>query len=333
MKKIEEIIQERRVYERTDKGMRDASSYQKRALTEESDKGYFTASPLNDDRLEYPFSVSIHPLPKPYGPMKLFHNHDFFELVYVYRGNCHNCYADYEICMKEKDLLLLNPDAVHCVYTLDPEDVVFNFLIPKESFKEVYLSLMSSHIISNFVMNYLYQMHQTNDYLIIEGQEDSPLYRLLNCLIEEYFNKLPGYEVILESGMAQALAYMARIYSEQVSGDAPYPATHKLSSLLLYIYKNYATVTLKEVAYTFSYNEKYLSRLFRKELHIGFSELIQQVRLQHAVSFLKKTNLTVEQIAGKVGYQNLTHFYQIFQETFHVTPAEYRKREEEKGQI
>lgn len=151
--------------------------------------------------------------------------------------------------------------------------MIFNFMISTEVFNHSFLSLMSDNLISNFVINYLYQMRKVSDYMIIEASENSPLYLILNNLIIEYFQKLPGYEVILETGLAQGFAYMARNLSIRLPIDTHTPVSSKLYNILLYIYKHYATVTLKEAAYTFSYNEKYLSREIHRELGIGFSTL------------------------------------------------------------
>lgn len=325
MSTVSEIVEIWRKNEKSTANMDKSNAYQKRAWREVKEKGYYTASPLYDDKMEHPFSIFIHPLPKALDTYKLFHNHDFFELVYVYRGQCFNCVKDYEINLKEGDLLLLNPNALHCLYTCSETDVIFNFLISAEVFDHSFLSLMSDNLISNFIMSYLYQMRKVSDYLIIDACKGSPLYGLLDNLIVEYFGRLPGYEVILEAGLAQCFAYMARNYSVRLPIDTDTPISSRLYSILLYVYKHYATVTLKEVAYTFAYNEKYLSREIHRELGIGFSDLLKKIRLVHAEELLQKSSLTIEQIAQHIGYRNLTHFYKIFSDEYHTTPAEYRK--------
>ncbi len=57
-----------------------------------------------------------------------------------------------------------------------------------------------------------------------------------------------------------------------------------------------------------------------------FSDILQRVRLEEAAVLLRETDLTVEQIAERTGYQSISGIYKRFRTVFHMTPNEYRKR-------
>lgn len=321
---LKDIIHQQQKYEKSNEYKTQYELYLKRAYSESKKHGFYVASALGNDKMMYPFSLSLHPYSSNKSPIP--HRHDFFELVYVINGSAHNKMNDFEIVLQKGDLLLMNPQAIHSLYVTSPNDIVFNFLIPEETFHHSFFTMMSDNVISNFIFDYMYQLHKTSNYLILNSVESPALYEVLNRLIIEYYEKLPGYQTILELGLAQALSYMSRICAQQFSGSDLLPYSSKLGSIMLYILKNYTTVTLKEVAYMFNYSEKYISRLIKKELQISFSELIKNVKLQHAASLLKNTTQSIETIIFSVGYQNKSYFYTIFAEKYNMTPLEYRQQ-------
>jgi signal transduction histidine kinase/DNA-binding response OmpR family regulator/sugar lactone lactonase YvrE len=55
------------------------------------------------------------------------------------------------------------------------------------------------------------------------------------------------------------------------------------------------------------------------------SELIRNIRLEHAALLLKTTKLTVSEIIFKSGFSNTSYFYREFTRLFGITPQKYRK--------
>jgi len=52
-------------------------------------------------------------------------------------------------------------------------------------------------------------------------------------------------------------------------------------------------------------------------------EFIRAIRLQQAAQLLEKSQLTVAEVAYKVGFNNPKYFAKYFKETFHVLPSAY----------
>jgi AraC-like DNA-binding protein len=61
------------------------------------------------------------------------------------------------------------------------------------------------------------------------------------------------------------------------------------------------------------------------EVDLNFSELLDQVRLKDAQNYLANTELRVDDIGIKLGYQNGANFIRAFQRWTGITPSEYRK--------
>jgi transcriptional regulator GlxA family with amidase domain len=55
--------------------------------------------------------------------------------------------------------------------------------------------------------------------------------------------------------------------------------------------------------------------------------LIRSMRLSRAAQLLKESRMTVSEITYAVGFSDLKHFREVFQEQFGVLPGEYAERE------
>lgn len=320
MDSVEDIIQKTRAQFSFNA---DRNPYREYALQQIAEKGYFTAGGKENMRFETPFIVTLHPGPTAYDAI-MFHNHNFFEMAYVCKGTCRNLRRGYEVMLSQGDLLLMNPRAVHCMCTDSTEDVVFNFLIPPDALDQGFISNLSNNSVSDFFMYYLQQLHTGEDFLIINAADD-PLDELLRLMIREYYARQPGYIVALQTELCLAFVYMARRCIKSIQSISLQNSSKIARSLLLYIAENAATATLSNAAQVLSYSERHISRVLKKELKVSFTQLLQRQRLYTATQLLKKTTIPVKDVAMQVGYQNLSHFYELFQSKYNQTPADYRQ--------
>ncbi len=98
-----------------------------------------------------------------------------------------------------------------------------------------------------------------------------------------------------------------------------------IQKILLYVGKNYSTdITVYEIAELFRLNESYLSALFKKEIGINLNSYIHRYRLYRAMELLKNSDLRINEIAYKVGYQNPSYFTEQFKKIYDTTPSEIR---------
>ena len=98
----------------------------------------------------------------------------------------------------------------------------------------------------------------------------------------------------------------------------------RLINILNYIQTNYQSVTLEELADKFHLSESYVSKYIKDKSGKTFGEHVAGVRMKKAKVLLKNGNMTVENIAYSVGYQNVEHFNRTFRKMFEMTPVQYR---------
>jgi len=72
-------------------------------------------------------------------------------------------------------------------------------------------------------------------------------------------------------------------------------------------------------------NDKYLGRLFRKQLGQTFHEYLNAVRIKRAEELLMLPAKSIISIALDCGFQNVTYFNRIFARQHRMSPTQYRK--------
>lgn len=86
-----------------------------------------------------------------------------------------------------------------------------------------------------------------------------------------------------------------------------------------------APPTLAELARMLGLNEKKLTQIFRDKTGRTVFAYIREVRLLRAAQLLTDTNLSVQEIAMQLGFDNPANFSTAFRERIGTTPREYRQ--------
>lgn len=73
-----------------------------------------------------------------------------------------------------------------------------------------------------------------------------------------------------------------------------------------------------------NFHPVYLSRVFKKELGVNFSDYVADYRMNVAKSWLESTDMKVAEIAEKLNYSNTTAFIRTFRKKVGVTPGQYK---------
>ncbi|WP_248923890.1 response regulator transcription factor [Paenibacillus hamazuiensis] len=77
----------------------------------------------------------------------------------------------------------------------------------------------------------------------------------------------------------------------------------------------------------------YLSRMFKTELGIHFSDYLLEIRMERARSLLDIGTLSLAEVSRRVGYDDPKYFSQLFKKTYGITPSEYGKQKKNSPRI
>lgn len=110
------------------------------------------------------------------------------------------------------------------------------------------------------------------------------------------------------------------IAQRRQSGQAP------IREAKAWLAQNFAgNPSLEEAAEAVGMSPAYLSTLFKKEVGIGFSDYLIQLRCEEAKRLMRETDEPMTVISERVGYQDAKYFSRIFRKTVGIKPSEYRK--------
>lgn len=98
-----------------------------------------------------------------------------------------------------------------------------------------------------------------------------------------------------------------------------------VSAIQLYLGENYQqSLSLSDLASRFFLSENYLCELFKKHTGDTILNFLKKVCLQNACRLLKESNLSIKEIAAKVGFSDYSYFGRIFRNSMGQTPDSYR---------
>ncbi|WP_342438650.1 response regulator [Paenibacillus sp. FSL L8-0436] len=100
-----------------------------------------------------------------------------------------------------------------------------------------------------------------------------------------------------------------------------------LESVCAYVEKHLdQNIALRDVSNLFSFSPNHLGVLFKQGTGINFSDYVVEKRLEKACTLLQNPQYKIFEVAGRVGYKNLTYFSRQFKDKYGMTPGDYRKQ-------
>ncbi|ATC96855.1 hypothetical protein PTUN_b0472 [Pseudoalteromonas tunicata] len=85
-----------------------------------------------------------------------------------------------------------------------------------------------------------------------------------------------------------------------------------------------SSATLADVAEQFGISQRTFTRRFKAATGTRATEFWQQLKINAAKELLSSSNLTIQEIADMVGYQDQGHLTRLFKHALGSTPTEYR---------
>ena len=95
-----------------------------------------------------------------------------------------------------------------------------------------------------------------------------------------------------------------------------------MSNLILQSTKK---ITIDDMAKVACISKYHFSRLFKESTGQSPYKYLSQYRIDKAKDLLISTNLSVNEIALRVGFDDMSSFIYLFKQHMHVSPLQFRK--------
>ena len=134
---------------------------------------------------------------------------------------------------------------------------------------------------------------------------------------------------VTRKGAAPSIPHMDEVI-ENISSLKRDEADMKAKILRIKIEKyfdeNLSDASLDGLANFLGYSPIYTSALVKKITNENYKKFLQQKRLELSETLLLQTDLSIDEIVKKAGYENASFFRRKFKERYGTTPLNYRKR-------
>ncbi len=169
----------------------------------------------------------------------------------------------------------------------------------------------------------------TEEMIVLDGQYltsggfssyvDLALWIVGRCGSEQ-LRQITAKVLVTDSNRASQTPYIAAGY---VQGDGQAVIERARRWLSRNMDQEWNMADLAEHCHT---SPRTLLRRFQKALGLSPVQYTQQLRVERAKSLLESTTLSLEDITGRCGYENVSTFSKVFKRWANVTPREYRGR-------
>ncbi len=251
------------------------------------------------------------------------HIHDYVEAVYMCAGSTVHVINGKELVLQEGEILFLGQGARQRIMPAGENDIAVNFIIQPSFFNNTLQMLGAEDTpIKNLLLSVLFGGKEQG-YLHFKVSKILPVQNLIENLIWTLVNNSPNKISINQNTMA--LLFMQLLnHTDKLVYHSKEDAA--VMELLRYIEENYKDGSLKDAAKALHYDFYWLSHEIKNRTGRTYTEHLQEKRLSQAEFLLKNTQLSVEDVALSVGYENKSYFHRIFCAKFGQSPKKYRDK-------
>lgn len=157
---------------------------------------------------------------------------------------------------------------------------------------------------------------------ILQLQDDSPPIQKIKILIKKIQNQTlrDKYELFAHSYsfLMDLLGYLKNYKNTK----RPMAVSESIS----FIEQNYMEqITLDDIVQHAQVSKYHFTRIFQQYTGSTPMKFVTKVRLDYALKLLKNNDLSINQIAKKVGYSNGNYFNKVFNSYIGTSPGKFRK--------
>ena len=250
------------------------------------------------------------------------HMHDYVEVVYMCCGSTTHIVDGERIELKEGNLLFLSQNIRQEILPAQMNDIAINFIILPEFFDTVLQMIGTDETpLRRFIVECLKGKGSNAKYLHFEVSDILPIQNLVENLIWTLIYETPNKRQINQITMGLLILQLINHTDRLVARNEE---ERMIVQVLRYIEENYRDGSLGELSELLHYDMCTLSREIKRKSGKNYTELVQEKRISHACFLLKNTDLNVEEVAAKIGYDNISYFHRLFRKMTGVSPKKYR---------
>lgn len=257
------------------------------------------------------------------------HQHDFFEIVYVWRGEATHIANDKKMKIRAGDLFFMTRTDEHGYEDCVDFEIVNILFTPaflgKRSFdREEYQPFFEAIVAEEKSLKGFFHVS-------LNGKADLIVRNLIGGMLQEFGRPDLGAEEMLRNSFRNVLILATRAHNGSGFDKPAARGTQKLQEnfrkAVDFIEANFdRAISLEEIAKVAGLNRTYFSEIFHRVMGRKLSNYLMDLRMFKAATLLKNSDLSIKETAYRSGFSDLRHFTRVFQKHYHCTPGKFRTR-------
>ncbi len=245
------------------------------------------------------------------------HRHDFYELVWLWRGNC-TFFSDFEhYPLEQGSLIFISPGQMHDYIV---EDGAIRLLI--YGFRPSVLPTVAAELVN------LLPFDDTKraPILAVPSKAEAQIETLFEAAHRRFDSRQPGWEAIITAYLRTILTEAAYLMPADIinqSASAAVQLTRAFQQAVEQHYRQQQQV--QEYAALLGVTTNHLVKTVRKTIHMTPKQMLQARLLLEAKRLLVHTPYQVNQISDLLQFQNSTTFARWFKKQTQQTPSQFRQ--------
>ncbi len=251
------------------------------------------------------------------------HHHNIIEMYYLLSGQRYYFIGGKAHLVMPGDLVIIRENVEHKVFAAGIGSYKRYILNTDREFVHTHLSDITANCLTSFIDSNIF---------VLRPKDTS--------FIELLFHKMQNLNLDIPDTKEKKeflAAYSINILEEVEKAIASFEANDDYQELS-YVNKNILeiaeyinthhanTITLDILSEKFNLSKFYLCKLFKKSIGMTFSEFLNSIRITEAKNLLENTEMSIGQVASKVGYNDIGYFCRVFKNTMQITALKYRKQ-------
>ena len=270
----------------------------------------------------FPIAVERRDPQEPFG----LHSHEFAEIVIITAGRGVHVTGTETYPLNAGDAFVIGGSRQHDYHSMNKMCLV-NVLFQPEKLNlhtDDLQTLPGYHAL--FTLEPVWRKrHQFNGRLRLTAAELNVVMVFVDQLEEELGTRSKGFKFMATASFMQIVGYLSRCYAQAKHPDSR--ALLRIGSAISHLESNYQEpINLDQLATIAHMSKRNFVRSFQSAMGSSPIAHLIQLRANRGASLLRRTELTVTEIAFQVGFSDSNYFTRQFRKLLGVTPGQYRLR-------
>lgn len=253
------------------------------------------------------------------------HSHeDFIEIFYVIKGKGIHILNGIRSEIQRGDLVFLAIASTHTLEAVTDDFQWVDIIFTPDVLSNAINRYNVEDVLKCSVLRHCRQQGQKTDKDIVLNNVEDEFENLIYEVLKEYTMQKSGCEQNLRSYLMILITKIFRCCNENEL-EKNVKDNRLVNLVVEELAKEKYNINLEKVAKRAFMGYKYFSRTFKESVGIGFTEFVQQKRIEKACELFTFYDLPVSAVAEKTGFTNNKTFYRAFCKYTGMSPSQFKK--------